>query len=56
MTIHEGKYHQVKHMFEAVGFPVKRLRRERFAFLDVDGLKAGEFRPLKIHEVKQLYA
>lgn len=56
MTIHEGKYHQVKKMFEAVGFPVKKLRRERFAFLDVNGLKAGEFRPLKIHEVKRLYA
>lgn len=56
ITIHEGKYHQVKDMFKAVGFPVKRLRRERFAFLDVEGLKAGEFRPLKIHEVKQLYA
>lgn len=56
LTIQEGKYHQVKEMFQAVGHPVKRLRRERFAFLDVDGLKPGEFRPIKIHEVKQLYA
>ncbi len=55
ITITEGKYHQVKKMFEAIGHPVKKLRRERFAFLDVEGLKPGEFRPLKVHEVKQLY-
>lgn len=55
LTIHEGKYHQVKLMFEAIGHPVKKLRREKFAFLDVQGLKPGEFRRLKIHEVKQLY-
>ncbi|QVK16989.1 rRNA pseudouridine synthase [Mycoplasmatota bacterium] len=55
ITIHEGKYHQVKLMFEAIGHPVKKLRRERYAFLDVAGLKSGEFRRLKIHEVKHLY-
>ncbi len=55
ITIHEGKYHQVKLMFEAVGHPVKKLRRERYAFLDVHGLKPGEFRRIKIHEVKQLF-
>lgn len=56
ITIHEGKYHQVKEMFAAVSHPVKKLRRERYAFIDVDGLKPGEFRRLKIHEVKRLYA
>lgn len=55
IIIHEGKYHQVKKMFEAVGHEVKKLRRECYAFLDVQGLKPGDFRPLKIHEVKQLY-
>ncbi len=55
ITIHEGRYHQVKLMFEAIGHPVKKLRREKYAFLDVNGLKPGEFRRLKIHEVKQLY-
>jgi 23S rRNA pseudouridine2605 synthase len=56
ITIHEGKYHQVKEMFAAVGYPVKKLRRERYAFIDVQGLKPGDARRLKIHEVKQLYA
>ncbi len=55
ITIHEGKYHQVKLMFDAIGHPVKKLRREKYAFLDVVGLKPGEFRRLKIHEVKKLY-
>ncbi|MDF2699289.1 MAG: pseudouridine synthase [Haloplasmataceae bacterium] len=55
IIIHEGKYHQVKLMFEAIGHPVKKLRREQYAFLNVVGLKPGEFRPLKIHEIKQLY-
>lgn len=54
ITIHEGRNHQVKKMFEAVGFPVKRLKRERFAFLTLDGLKTGEHRSLKPHEIKQL--
>lgn len=56
LVIHEGKYHQVKEMFNTIGHPVKKLRRERFAFIDVQGLKPGEFRRLKIQEVKHLYA
>ena len=56
LTIHEGRYHQVKKMLEAVGFPVKRLRRERFGSIDVQGLAAGDFRPLSVHEVKSLLA
>jgi len=54
LTIHEGRYHQVKLMFEAVGHPVKRLRRDRFAFLDVNGIEQGKFRHLSKNEVKEL--
>lgn len=54
LTIHEGRYHQVKKMFDAIGFPVKKLRREQFGTIDVQGLAAGEFRPLTPHEVKTL--
>ena len=56
ITIHEGRNHQVKKMIEAIGYEVIRLRRERFAFLDVDSLKPGEYRKLSIKEVKSLYA
>jgi len=56
ITIHEGKNHQVKKMFEAVGYNVLKLRREKIAFLDLTGLKSGEYRELSIHEVKKLYS
>jgi len=55
ITIHEGRYHQVKKMFEAIGLPVIKLKRESFAFLTLDGLKAGEYRKLTPKEVHQLY-
>jgi 23S rRNA pseudouridine2605 synthase len=56
LTIHEGHNHQVKKMFEAVGYDVVKLTRTRFAFLDVKSLKSGEYRMLLPHEVKKLYS
>ncbi len=56
LIIHEGKNHQVKKMFEAIGYEVLKLRRERFAFLDVNDLKSGDYRELTIKEVKCLYS
>ena len=43
-------------MFERVGHTVLKLKRERFAFLDLKGLRSGEYRYLNIKEVKKLYA
>lgn len=54
ITIHEGRNRQVRRMFEAIGTPVVKLKRERFAFLDLGNLKPGEYRELTKHEVKQL--
>ncbi|MDH5159987.1 23S rRNA pseudouridine(2605) synthase RluB [Heyndrickxia oleronia] len=56
LTIHEGKNRQVRRMFEAIGHPVQKLKRERYAFLNLHGLNAGEVRELSPHEVKQLRA
>ena len=56
ITIHEGKNHQVKKMFEAIGYKVTKLKREKYAFLDVKSLKSGEYRKLTTKEVKSLYA
>lgn len=55
IIITEGKYHQVKNMCEAVGLPVKKLTRLRFATISTEGIPKGAYRSLKIHEVKQLY-
>ncbi len=41
-------------MFEAIGHPVLKLRRERYAFLTLQGLRSGDARELTAHEVKQL--
>ena len=55
ITIHEGKNHQVKRMFEAVDKEVVKLKRERIAFLDLTGLGSGEYRKLSHKEVSKLY-
>lgn len=55
ITIHEGKNHQVKRMFEAVGYRVDKLKRERIAFLTTEGLGSGEYRKLNNKEVSKLY-
>ena len=56
LTIHEGHNHQVKKMFEAIGFKVDKLTRISFAGLDVKNLKSGEYRTLSIKEVQRLYS
>lgn len=55
LTIQEGKFHQVKRMFEAVDCRVVYLKRISMGPLKLDeGLKPGEYRPLKEEEIKQL--
>ena len=54
LTIHEGRKHQVKRMCAAVGHPVRRLHRSRYAGLTLDGLEPGEWRALGPDEVARL--
>lgn len=54
LTIHEGWNHQVKKMFEAIGHPVIKLKREAFAFLNLDKMQAGDWRYLTSFEVDKL--
>ena len=54
LTLHEGRKHQVKRMCEAVGHPVRRLHRSRYAGLDLDGLEPGEWRELNKTEIADL--
>ena len=55
LTIHEGKFHQVKRMFEAVGCRVIYLKRLSMGPLVLDEkLKPGEYRPLSGDEIRAL--
>jgi 23S rRNA pseudouridine2605 synthase len=54
LAIHEGRKHQVKRMCAAVGLPVTRLHRPRYAGLELGHLPAGEWRELTEEEVQQL--
>ena len=57
VTVREGKYHQVKRMFGAVGKPVLELRRLSFGPLPLDeALAPGEYRELSEAEAAALYA
>ena len=56
LVLHEGRTHQVKRMLEAVGHPVRRLHRNKYAGLTLDGLPAGEWRELTSEEVERLRA
>lgn len=55
LTICEGKYHQVKRMFEKIGCTVTYLKRVQFGSLTLDGLESGQYRTLTEGEIKDLY-
>jgi 23S rRNA pseudouridine2605 synthase len=54
LTLHEGRKHQVKRMCEAVGHPVRRLHRSRYAGLDLVELPRGSWRELTESELEHL--
>jgi pseudouridine synthase len=47
LSIHEGRNRQVRRMLDAVGHPVRRLHRSRYAGLTVDDLAPGEWREIE---------
>jgi 23S rRNA pseudouridine2605 synthase len=56
ITIHEGRNRQIRRMCEAIGHPVNRLKRVKFAILTLEGLRRGRFRRLTPDEVTGLKA
>jgi 23S rRNA pseudouridine2605 synthase len=54
LTLHEGRKHQVKRMLAAVGHPVAKLHRSRYAGLSPEGLEPGQWRELEPSEVERL--
>lgn len=51
LTIHEGRFHQVKRMFEAIGCTVTYLKRLSMGSLTLGDLPVGEYRRLSQEEV-----
>jgi len=56
LTLHEGRYHQVRRMFAAVGNHVDALHRERVGGLTLGDLPEGAWRLLDDADRKQLFA
>ncbi|MBI5576493.1 MAG: rRNA pseudouridine synthase [Deltaproteobacteria bacterium] len=56
IRIAEGRYHQVRKMFEAIGHKVMKLRRTAIGPLELSGVEPGEWRYLTGKEVRDLIA
>lgn len=54
LTLNAGKNRHIRRMMEQIGFPVKKLKREKYGMLTLKGLRSGDVRPLTPHEVKQM--
>ena len=56
LTLVEGRYHQVRRMFAAVGNHVEALQRSRIGGLTLDGLEPGQWRVLDAADIARLFA
>ena len=56
LTIQEGRYHQIRRMFAAVGNHVETLHRARIGALDLGDLEEGDWRLLEGDEVAKIFA
>lgn len=54
VLLHQGLNRQIRKMFEYLGFEVVSLKRIQHATLTLDGLKRGEFKPIKPGQIKDL--
>jgi 23S rRNA pseudouridine2605 synthase len=54
ITLYQGLNRQIRKMFEYLGYEVKTLKRVQHAIITLDGLKRGEFKPIKPRQIKDL--
>ncbi len=54
ILLYQGMNRQIRRMFEYLGFEVVSLKRIQHATLNLDGLKRGEFKPIKPRQIKEL--
>ena len=55
IIVYEGKNHEIKRLFESVGYKVTKLKRERIGIFTLGDLKSGKYRKLTPKEVAQVY-
>lgn len=54
VLLYQGLNRQIRRMFEILGYEVVTLKRIQHATLNLDGLKRGEFKPIKPQQIKEL--
>lgn len=54
ILLYQGMNRQIRKMFEHLGFEVVTLKRVQHAIFTLDGLKRGEFKPIKPQQIKEL--
>lgn len=54
ITLYQGLNRQIRKMFDYLGFEVISLKRIQHAIITLEGLKKGEFKPIKPQQIKQL--
>lgn len=54
ILLYQGLNRQIRRMFEYLGFEVESLKRIQHAIFNLDGLKRGEFKPIKPRQIKDL--
>ena len=54
VVLYQGLNRQIRKMFDYLGFEVESLKRIQHATITLDGLKKGEFKPIKPKQIKEL--
>lgn len=54
VTLYQGMNRQIRKMFEHIGREVKTLKRIQHATLNLDGMKRGDFKPIKPRQVQEM--
>lgn len=54
ITLYQGLNRQIRKMFSLLGFEVTSLKRIQHATIDLEGLKKGQFKPIKPQQIKEL--
>ena len=54
IVLYQGMNRQIRKMIEHFGYEVKSLKRIQHATIQIDGLRRGEFKPIKPQQIKEL--